>query len=180
MHDQVMLALDSPRWSKLKTAGGADGRICASLIAQVRAGSLDAMHELFEQCCHQFTVEDVAFAVVPHLVDIASTRPASRRLDVLRTVGAVSAGRSVHRSTTPPVPADLAMEYAAANARALELATHDLVEQLAPSHSIELLGVVAALREHGDLAMHILLGGGNTNLSCPECGADIRFGDGRE
>lgn len=178
VHKETMLALESPRWAHLKTAGGgADGRTCASLIGQVRAGSRDAMQELFEQCCHQFSVGDVAFAVVPHLVDLAAGLAPPDRLDALRIVGAVQAGRSVDRAHAPPVPPDLDQAYFAANARALQLAAHDLLERLTPSHSMELIGVISALRDHADLAMHILLAGGNTDLHCPECGESIKFGD---
>ncbi len=67
-------------------------------------------------------------------------------------------------------------EYLAANEEALRLAAEALQHSgWEPSDSLELLATLAALHGHTDLAMHLFLQGGVTDLSCPLCGEIIEF-----
>ena len=107
-----MLDLQSPRWAEL------NGAVAAQLIQQVRDGDEDAYAELYHQACHQFTVAPAAYAVVPHLADLAANT-ASKQLWPLITIGSVVAARAAHPKTSPAIPNDLRVDYERAVSAAL-------------------------------------------------------------
>lgn len=178
-----MLSLDSPRWAMLQSSAGSDGALAARLLREIRAGAGADWAELYHQACHQFTIHgDLAYAVVPHVLDIAGQLPVRERLWPLAIAGTVAACRKAFPSSTPPVPDDLRIDYEAAAAPALRMATEALRETgWRRGEVIELLGVVAAFQGDCDLAMQLFLHGGSDNdLSCPECGEYIRWREGAE
>jgi hypothetical protein len=66
-----MVPLDSPRWTKLQSSPGFNGELAARLLREIRAGTGGNWPELYHQACHQFSIlGDLAYAVVPHVVDI--------------------------------------------------------------------------------------------------------------
>jgi hypothetical protein len=171
------LPLNSPRWRELETSCGETGELTAQLLAQIRADKdseeftvADALKELFQQICHQGCVGQVAYAVVPHLIDIAERTTGAQRLDLLAWVGAVI-GDSVSRpDEVPPVPDDLVETYDKAKQRALELATAELAHPIAdPVISLYLLQIVAAYHRHTTIANLIQSWPGYT---CPMCGEE--------
>jgi hypothetical protein len=172
-----MLALDSPTWATIPSSPGGTGLIAAQLLRQIRGGDDSGYGELFEQVCHQFSVGAVAYLVVPHLVEIARSRQPLERVRPLAIVGSVAAARLADPRNAAPMPPEWAVEYEAANAEARELAADALGRPgWRPSDSQELVATAAALHGHADLAMHLFLQGGATDLSCPSCGEYITFG----
>jgi hypothetical protein len=173
-----MVPLDSPRWATLRSSPGFNGELAARLLREIRTGTGADWAELYHQACHQFTVHgDVAYAVVPQVVDIAQRLPIRERLWPLVIAGTVEACRMAFPSTSPPVPDDLRADYEAFAQPALQMATGALSETgWRRGEVVELLGVVAAFQGHCDLAMHLFLhGGSDHDLSCPECGEYIRW-----
>jgi hypothetical protein len=175
-----MLALDSPRWATLKASPGGSGALAAQLLGAIRSGAVNEFGELYHQCCHQLTVGEVAYAVAPHVVDIARGIPVRERVEPLGIVGSVAACCAAFPSQAPPIPDDLRAEYEASARPALLMATEALGETgWRRGDVVELLGVVAAFQGHCDLAIHLFLHGGSDNdLHCPECGEYIRWRDG--
>lgn len=171
-----MLDFSSSRWNQLSASPGGDGRLAASLLVQIRDGDLSCYDELLHQVCHQFSVAEVAYAVVPHLVALAKAASSTDRLGPLRIIGWVAAGRLTHPQHCPPVPDDLMADFDVAMQEGLRLATNSLLE---PDRSTEatqeLLGVVAALSGCADIGTLLLLG--PHELSCPSCGDPITFTD---
>ncbi|MEJ2578167.1 MAG: hypothetical protein P8Z68_03615 [Kineosporiaceae bacterium] len=172
-----MLPLDSPRWTQLEAGPGGDGSEAVALLASVRDDDPSALPELLHQACHQFTVGEVAYAVMPHVVALAAGLGLEPRIEALTIAGHVAAAAGVDPENTPLVPEDLAADYQACTAPVLELACRTLqAESLAPGQVTDLLGVLAAMTGRHNLAMHLLLhGGSDDELSCPECGEYIAW-----
>lgn len=177
-----MLPLNSPRWATLKASPGGSGALAAELLRAIRAGALSEFGELYHQCCHQLTVGEVAYAVVPHVIDIARGLPARERLEPLGIAGTVAACCRAFPSEVPPIPDDLRADYEASAQPALQLATTTLNEiGWRRGEVVELLAVVAACQGHCDLAIHLFLhGGSDHDLHCPECGEYIRWREGAD
>jgi hypothetical protein len=170
-----MLPLNSSRWDELAASSGGSGRMAADLIGQVRAGDQSAYAELSEQLCHQFSVGEVAYAAVPHLVDLAASLGPYERLNPLRIVGAVVAARATYARSAPPIAPDLLDPYTAALSTCFDLTLASLRESWSPGELLELIAVLASLKGANELAMHIFGCGGSADLSCPQCGEYIKF-----
>ena len=171
-----MIDLESQSWSELRAAGGGTGTLAVSLLRRLYDGDDSVLSELFEQSCHQFTPSEVGYATVPHLMRLVRLRPETAfRLEALRIIGSVVAGRDASPTSSPPIPTSLQSDFEAALAEAMGIATKLIAtEQLTPGKSMECLAVIAALRKNTNLAMHIFLSGG-AELSCPTCGEPIDF-----
>jgi hypothetical protein len=177
-----MLALDSPRWTTLKSSTGLTGELAARLLRDIREGADSGWAELYHQCCHQLDAGEVAYAVVPHAVAIAGRVPMRDQLWPLTIAGSVAACRAAFPGRTPPVPDDLRPAYEESARPALLLATEALrALWWRPGEVVQLLGVVAAFQGRCDLAIHLFLhGGSDSDLHCPECGEYIRWREGTE
>jgi hypothetical protein len=159
------------------------GELAAHLLREIRDGTCADWAELYHQACHQFGIHgDLAYAVVPHVVDIARHLSVQNRVWPLVIAGTVAGCRAAFPSRTPPIPDDLWADYEASSEPALLLATAALGKQVwKRGEVVELLGVVAAIQGHCDLAIHLFLhGGSDHDLSCPECGESIRWREGGE
>lgn len=168
-----MLALESSRWAELKASPGGNGELTRQLLTDARAGDASAFDELLHQVCHQLTPGDVAYAAVPHLVSMAESASVSDRVRALTIVGWVVAASS---RAAPPVPQDLEPAYQQSHAPALALSLRTLEEpSLDRNDVLDLLGIVAALRGNGEVAIHLFFHDGAANLSCPECGEYVAF-----
>jgi hypothetical protein len=175
-----MLSLDSPRWAMLKASPGGSGALTARLLQAIRAGAVSEFGELYHQCCHQLTVGEVAYAAVPHVIDIARGLPVRGQVEPLGIAGTVAACCAAFPSQAPRIPDDLRADYEASARPALLLATAALSQVgWRRGEGVELLGVVAAFQGHCDLAIHLFLhGGSDDDLHCPECGKYIRWREG--
>ena len=99
-----MVPLDSPRWATLRSSPGFNGELAARLLQEIRAGTKLDWAELYQQVCHQFTIcGDLAYAVVPHVVDIAVRLPVRDRIWPLVIAGTVAACRMAFPSSSPSV-----------------------------------------------------------------------------
>ena len=176
-----MIDLDSPLWDSIPASCGSTGTLAAKLLRRVRDGDDSAYDELYHQICHQFSVGAVAYIAVPHLVRIARDAAPGRRVRPLSIVGTVVAARNAYPKGAAPLRDEWRPEYFAANQEALGLAA-ELLRQLGPEppEAQEILATIAALHGLADLAMHLFLQGGVTELSCPECGEPIKFVEGAE
>lgn len=174
-----MLALDSPRWAKLKASGGGTGALAARLLKAITQGSLGEFAELYHQCCHQLSVGEVAYAATPHLIEIARTLPVRQRVAPLVIVGTVAACRAAFPSEAPAIAKEFHADYEGAAPHALQMATEALSGiGWRRGDVVELMGVVAAFQGHCNLAIHLFLhGGSDHDLSCPECGEYIRWSE---
>jgi hypothetical protein len=174
-----MLPLQSSRWAQLESSVGGDGTLAAELLTSAKAGDISALAELQHQACHQFSVGEVAYAIVPHLVELASAfeSESEARVQALTIIGCVAAGAAAFASEASSPPSDLHEEYYEALRSALPLALAALEsETLSPGQVTNLLGVVAVLKRRVNLALHLLLhGGSDGELSCPECGEYIAW-----
>ncbi|MEM9556456.1 MAG: hypothetical protein AAGC60_19520 [Acidobacteriota bacterium] len=173
-----MLALDSPEWSLINASSGGTGRLAASLLRRVKAGDISAFDELQHQLCHQFTVGAVAYLAMPHLIEIARSSDGGFRVRALVMIGTIVAARAAHPTSAAPLAEAWRHDYEEALADAMALVAGALRGPgLKPEESQELIAAAAALHRHTNLAMHLFLHGGSTDLSCPECGELIEFGE---
>jgi hypothetical protein len=70
----MMLALDSPRWSELEAAGG-NPLLVPRLVQSLATNPTDEdWVEVWEQLSHQWSPYSIAFAALPHLVQLAMQR----------------------------------------------------------------------------------------------------------
>lgn len=171
-----MIDLDSPAWGSIPASPGGTGTLAARLLREARDGDESAYGELYHQVCHQFSVGAVAYVAVPHLVQIARDADSRRRALPLSIVGTVAAARAARPRSAAPLREEWQAEYLAANTEALRLAAESLRGAgLEAADAQELIATVAALHGLTDLAMHLFLQGGRTELSCPVCGEVIVF-----
>lgn len=149
----AVLPLDSPRWSTLRSSCSArpGAALARELLESIVAGDLEAFAELGHQTCHQGSVGEVAYAVVPHLVAVARAEPGSDRGgQALSLVGWIVASREID-AHADPCRSDLASSYASALPEALDLAASALRRSIAdPGTCWSLIGTVAALQGQTD------------------------------
>jgi hypothetical protein len=156
--------LDSPRW---KTLDG-NGELAARLL---QLGAAADFAELDHQACHQLTVYEVAYAIVPHVIAIAQQLPLPKRVWPLVIAGTVAASRSAYPHRAPAVPPDLRAEFEQANADALQLAADAIrCSVWDAEESLQLLAVIAGFQGRGELAIQLFLCVPGEELACPSCG----------
>jgi len=131
--------------------------------------------EMHNQVCHQHTVGEVAYVDVPQLVGIArATNDLERRALLLDTVGDIVASRKCYPHGAAKLRDEWKTDYVRSCEEARTLTAESLQQaDLDPDTSFQLLGTLAALHGHADLA---LLLGGSRDLECAECGEPIVFG----
>ena len=172
-----MLPLDSPRWAVLRASPGGTGDLAARLL---RDGPAADFGELLHQACHQFTVGEVAYAIVPHAVALAGMLPPVGRAGPLAIAGVVAACRAAYPGRVPPVPGDLRADFERAIADARPLAADALGQAgWGPQQGLELLATVAGLQGRGELALHLFGCEAGGELACPSCGERLRVGSSR-
>lgn len=168
-----MIDLDSPRWQSLRGSCGLSH--ARDYLRRFLSGETEALDELLHQVCHQFTVVEVAYAVIPHLIDFCRrcNRDKELTIGILSLVGFVEAGRrSDPRSHE--IPSDLAEPYSEAIASALDILGQTLIRgDLTQRESLELIGTFSALAGHQDLATVLLTTGTNCVIECQVCGESV-------
>ncbi len=165
-------------WNPLRSSTGAPGRIVAELLQAVESGDGSVYPELFEQVCHQFSLDTASFAAAVVLVSHARELEPAGRVWPLRIVGAIEASRVAHKRYGPRVPGPIEAKYQQATQKALSLAASALAEnRIDTEDSFSLLATVAALQGHANIALHLFLCPDSSSLSCPECGEYINFKD---
>jgi hypothetical protein len=172
-----MLDYDDQRWETLQASPGGTGELAARLLSQIRDGKgVDAAYaELYEQICHQGTVGEVAYAVVPHLIDIAKQSRPEQQYQPLAQIAAVLTCSVWFPDVCPAVPADLHGDYEEAKLQALRLAASRLQNhELDPVESLHMIQLVAIV--HGQSTIAILIQRW-PDYTCPSCDEVIDFGD---
>jgi hypothetical protein len=142
-----------------------------SLLHRLRDGDDSELGELQNQICHQNSVREVAYLVVPRLIEMAEPSPAPRRARLLGLVGTVVASMRVFSRGAAPLREEWRADFESALSRARSLAADTLRDALDPADSFELLAVLAALHGHEKLA--IFMGAGPDALSCGACGEEL-------
>lgn len=169
-----MLELTSPKWKKLSHAYGSAEDV-PDLIEQLRAAPPPETYEsepwfsLWSALCHQSDVYAASYAAVPHIVEIAATKPHQHRLCHLSFVAAVEACR--HRKSAPRIPADLQSAYSSALERAARLILESLIQDWDEKGYAVLLGAYAVVQGQprlGNAIMEL-----PEESSCPECDATV-------
>jgi len=178
-----MLPLESPRWSQLQHAYGnaSDTPGLLRRLAGVPTGPEAATiwNQLYSSVLHQGDIHTSAFAVVPHLVEIAQRVAPKARLDFIHFIGAVATN-----GYPPDGAEDLWRDSLGAFAAANEW-IDPLFAELENTH--ELLTVASARAAFegcsGTAQMIMDRAEGFMELDCPidECGVtiEIEFADGR-
>ena len=149
-----MLLLDDPRWNQLKSTYGT-GATVAQLISRASADApLDDWYDsLFQELLHQYTLSPVAYAAVPHLVDIAKRRPDARK-HLMVLIGACYAHSS--DSGGPRVPFSLQQDWLAARTSAVPIMLEVLEDPQLDEEDIRyLLSSLAALKGQYELSIAI-------------------------
>lgn len=176
-----MIDLDSPEWNSIASSASGTGALVVRLLREATAGDDNAYPELYHQLCHQFTVAAAAYLAAPHLVRIACEASPQRRVWPLSIVGAIVAARATYPASAAPLREEWRDEHIASTREALRLSAELLQHPgLLPSETQELIATVSALHGLTDLAMHLFLQGGVTELSCPVCGEVIQFAEEAE
>jgi hypothetical protein len=150
-----MLPLDSPRWSELDTFFDKPEGVPRVLMEWVIALGFDRemtiySQNLFHLYLHQGTITNVAFAIVPWLVNHLSLTSVENRIEYLSDVGLVEFRRQtcgVHhvRDGGDPEPDWLMPDYHAA-IREAELMAEEILDEPHPEERImELWTVYPAL-----------------------------------
>lgn len=171
-----MLDLKSPEWADIEASCGGDGKFAAQLLEQLTNGDESAMDELHHQVCHQNSVGETAFVVMPHLVAIACRANLPLRVNVLITVGSIVASMKCYSRYAPKLRDEWREEFWSACADARRLTAESLQADLDPHDSLRLIGVLAALQNHANLAL-LIEGKSGLDLYCGECGKPIHYGD---
>jgi hypothetical protein len=105
-----MLSLASARWSQLRASGGNPSLVPRLIQSLADAPSTGYWDEVWEQLSHQWSGYSIAFAAIPHLVQLAMQQGIAKTPGFL-----LGLGRTVDSlvSLGPP-PADLKGEFDAA------------------------------------------------------------------
>lgn len=168
---KVMLALSSACWLEFS-----NGSLIVQLLRKIASGERDAYDELLHQACHQFSVEPVACAVVPHLIEFAARAAPTERFQPLLIIGHVVAGLNSFPDSAEMLPDNLRKDFEIALSRAIPLTTDALNHRNWDAYDThQLIGVLAALHGRTDLATLLFLS--SADLSCPACAEEIQFRD---
>ncbi len=163
----TLLPLDDPSWTTLAGNYG-PGTAVARLLSDAWAGApQDAWYEeLFQNLLHQDTLSPVAYAAVPHLVEIAGQR-AEGRVEMMVLVGACYAHSG--EAEAPALPAALRPAWDAAREDSVPMVLDMLREPGLTETAVRyLLAALAALRGHAGLAL--ALETLDVDIQCPRCG----------
>ena len=165
-----MLSLQSDRWITLTSSVSGNGQLALGYLQAYLGGDTSSLDELSAQCCHQFSLGNVAFAVVPHLVHGGQ----NVGLDQLYVIGNIRASE-LRSGVSPPI--DLVDDYRGALDTSLLMALEILkTNEMRPGDVKRILAFVSAVKGDYNLSIHLLLNGGSDHeLSCPHCGEYIKW-----
>jgi len=149
-----LLQLDDPQWAQYK-GNYTSGANVAKLISDLRIGSPtgDRYEEIFQELLHQYTLSEVAYASVPHLVEIAENNLYPRK-EIMVLVG----GCYAHSTDpgAPEIPPLLVESWMDAQTRSLPIILNVLEEQQLDGNDIRyLLSSLAAIKGQNEMSIAI-------------------------
>jgi hypothetical protein len=165
-----MLSLNSPLWKEFTHAYGSAADI-PGLLEQLKTAGPQEEYDsepwfsLWSALCHQYDVYTASYAAMPHIVAIASSKPAHARLDHLFLATSIEAFR--HLADAPPIPAELQDAYQQAIQQASKLILECLRLTWPEADYRILLAALAISRGHPRLGNGIFELGEETQ--CPNC-----------
>jgi hypothetical protein len=165
-----MLDLNSPMWKNLSHAYGSAANI-PTLLEQLKTAGpqkefdTEPWFSLWSALCHQYDVYSASYAAVPHIIAIASIKPANERLDHLFLAASIEAFR--HLEDSPPIPAELQHAYVLAIEQASKLVLECLEQDWQEADYRILLGALAITKGHPQLGNAIFEL--NEETECPNC-----------
>ena len=142
-----IVALHDIDWAQLTHAYGSAERIPELLMraeTDTRPGHLygSTWSELWSALCHQEDVYAASYAAVPFLVELAAKSSYQTLYDPLLLAASIHVARA--RGDSPPIPADLVVNYSQSIPRGLQLATAALKRLLNEDARIAFRGCQAA------------------------------------
>jgi hypothetical protein len=170
-NQDTMLPLNSPRWRSLKTLCWS-GLKLRDLLGRWHdaIGSPEAKaiyRELRDLFTQQYSIEEAAYAAVPHIVEELERLPPAERITCLIDLGVTELFSL--QSGEPRLPADLSKDYLAAIKKAKPIAERCLSLKLSKEDFRYLVAVICILRGHpglGELLVHFHA----LNGRCKKCG----------
>jgi len=143
-----MLDLSSERWNDLRQAYGNASDV-PNLLCQLRTApsaegyQSEPWYWLWSALCHQGDVYPAAYAAIPHIVAITTTKGDRDRLECLNFVGYAEACR--HHKRAPSLPPELKADYEAALRDAVEPFMSALKQEWGEEPTKVLLGGLASV-----------------------------------
>jgi hypothetical protein len=162
-----LLPLDDPLWDQFQ-GNYSSGANVANLLTAAKSGApVDKWYDdIFQELMHQYTLSEVAYAAVPHLVEIAE-KNRDLRLEIMVLVGACYAHST--DPGVPEIPSRLSDAWIDARQRSLPVILDVLSEsQLSENEIRYLLSSLAAIK--GFNQMSIAIEALDTEVECPHCG----------
>lgn len=137
-----MIALTSPKWSKLSHAYGSAGDLPALLIQlkalpESKGWKTEPYYSLWSSLCHQGDAYEASFAAVPHIVTLCESAVAKAPWELPQLCVYIEIARLEGRS--PPLHADLEKPYMEAIGK-----LPNLVAQMNTANPSEFLVTVGA------------------------------------
>jgi hypothetical protein len=174
-----MLPLNSRRWRTLESfchAPGVPGGVeVRDVLKRWRdaIGTSDAKRlyrQLRDYFTQQYSIMEVAYAVIPHVVKDLERLPPSDRITCLIDIGVTHlASVKPHQ---PGLPDDLEDDYLAAIEKATRIAERCLALELSKEEFRYLIAVICILRGHDGLG-DLLIGLHAISGKCPKCGVSV-------
>lgn len=144
---EIMVSLDDEKWRELRHAYGSAEDVPA-LLRQLWAASGspenyrdEPWFSLWSALCHQNDVYSASYAAVPHIVEIAATRPPHDRREFALFTASIEADR--HRETAAPLPSELEADYFASIEKMRALTAECVREKLSGEEAQVFLGALA-------------------------------------
>jgi hypothetical protein len=163
-----MLSLSSTRWLELQAAGGNPSLVPRLIQSLASTPSTRDWGEVWEQLSHQWSGYSIAFAAVPHLVQLATQQGIATSPDFL-----LGLGRTVESlSALGAPPADLTGDYQAAlHAMAPVVQTAASTPNYPHDDYVCVLHAAAPLSGFIGLGTELFfsLVASGPELECPEC-----------
>ena len=169
-----MIELDSEQWKELEHAYG-DASDIPALLKELETSLYpedyrsEPWFTLWSSLCHQYSIYNASYAVVPHLIQIAQNKEKRLQLRFIDLIGSIHCFRTAKGQ--PPIPNEMKESYESAIKQSLELCYELVEEPFELEDTKGLLGSIAILKGYNELgAMIYEL---QKEVECQECGAVI-------
>ena len=168
--EQAMLSLNDPKWSELSHAYGPASDI-PPLLRQLKTAPSPKKYDtppwgnLWSSLCHQGDVYTASYAAVPHILNIAPTKPIKERVHHISLVSGIEIGRCIDQA--PSIPDFLEKAYFDALKLLPKLILECLELDWEEYEYKTLFGALVAVR--GKVAFGEAISMMDDTVTCPEC-----------